>query len=284
MTSRRGFSIKRERRASLALTYVFLTLVAIVDILPFAWMLLSSLKPQGEIFQNPPTLFPKVFSLGNYQAAWRAGGLDFGRMFLNSMAIALPATAFCMLSSSLAAYAFARIRFAGREFLFMCFVAAIMMPQMMIIVPTFLLMKPFIDTFIPLIARVMFGLPFVIFLFRQFFMTIPKELDDAALVDGYSRLQIWWRIVMPLSKPVLATLVIFVFQQVYNDLLNPLIFINSKSNFTVQLGLASFRGMYATRYDLLMAASVFTLAPILALFVAAQRYFVEGVVMTGLKG
>jgi len=284
MTSRRAPSIVGRDRASRILTYAFLTAVAIVDLLPFAWMLLSSFKTQGEIFQAPPTLFPKAFSLRNYASAWKAGGLDFTRMFANSMVVAVPSTILCMISSSLASYAFARIRFAGREFLFMCFVAAIMMPAMMIIVPTFLLMKPFIDSFVPLIARVMFGLPFVIFLFRQFFMTIPRELDDAALVDGYSKFQIWWRIVMPLSKPVLATLVIFVFQQVYNDLTNPLIFINSKANFTVQLGLASFRGMYATRYDLLMAASVFTLAPIIAIFVAAQRYFVEGVVMTGLKG
>ncbi len=274
----------RKNRLATALTYAFLCAAALVDIIPFVWMILSSLKPQSEIFSFPPSLLPRQFTLRNYTAAWNAGGLNFARMFMNSMIVAVPATSLCILSSSLAAFAFARIRFSGRDFLFMCFVSAIMMPTMMVMIPTFLLMRPFIDTFVPLIARVMFGLPFVVFLFRQFFMTIPRELDDAALVDGYSKLRIWWSIIMPLSKPVVATLVVFVFQQVYNDFLYPLIFINSKSNFTVQLGLASFRGIYATRYDLLMAASVFTLVPILALFVAAQRYFVEGVVMTGLKG
>jgi ABC-type sugar transport system, permease component len=284
MTFEMTHSAKRNRLIARIATYAFLTVVAAADLLPFVWMLLSSLKPQSEIFVQPPTFLPSKLYLRNYAMAWRAGGLDFTRMFINSMLIAVPGTALCILSSSLAAFAFARIRFFGRDFIFMCFVAAIMMPAMMIIIPTFLLMKPFIDTFIPLIARVAFGLPFVIFLFRQFFLTIPTELDDAAFVDGYSRIRIWWHITMPLSKPVLATLVIFVFQQLYNDLLNPLIYINSKTNFTVQLGLASFRGMYATRYDLLMAASVFTLLPILVLFIAAQKYFVEGVVMTGLKG
>ncbi len=284
MTSRRMASTARNIAVSRVLTYTVLTLFAIVDLFPFVWMILSSLKSQSEIFLQPPILFPKVLALKNYSIAWRAGGLDFTRMFLNSVTIAIPGTFLCMISSSLAAYGFARIRFYGRETIFMLFVASIMMPTMMILIPTFLLMRPFIDTFIPLIARVMFGVPFVIFLFRQFFMTIPQELDDAAKVDGYSRFRIWWSIIMPLSKPVLATLVIFTFQGLYNDLLNPLIYINSKSLFTVQLGLASFRGMYTTRYDLLMAASVFTLAPILVLFVAAQKYFVEGVVMTGLKG
>ncbi|HET7838157.1 MAG TPA: carbohydrate ABC transporter permease [Rectinemataceae bacterium] len=274
----------QKDRLALATGYAFLCVAAIVDLVPFVWMLLSSLKPQAEIFSFPPSLLPKQPSFRNYAAAWNAGGLNFARMFMNSMIVAIPATALCILSSSLAAFAFARIRFRGRDTLFMCFVAAIMMPTMMVMIPTFLLMRPFIDTFVPLIARVMFGQAFVIFLFRQFFMTIPKELDDAALVDGYSKFRIWWSIIMPLSKPVIATLVVFVFQQVYNDFLYPLIFINSKTNFTVQLGLASFRGIYVTRYDLLMAASVFTLVPILVLFLAAQRYFVEGVVMSGLKG
>jgi multiple sugar transport system permease protein len=161
-----------------------------------------------------------------------------------------------------------------------------MVPISVTMIPTFLLFRDLrlIDTLYPLIARGVFGQAFVIFLMRQFYMTLPKELDDAAFVDGYSRLQIWWKIIMPLSKPILATVIIFVFQQVYNDFQNPLIYLNSTAKFTVQLGLASFKGLYATRYDLLMAASVFTLVPILVLYLSAQKYFVEGIVMTGLKG
>lgn len=275
---------KMKKRAH-AIAYALLITMAVVDLVPFLWMLLSSVKPQAEIFRFPPSLFPKLWSFKNYASAWRAGGLDFTRMFVNSMIVAVPYTTLCILSSSLAAYAFARLRFPGRDALFMMFIASMMVPSTVTMIPTFLMFGKLglIDTFAPLIAKGMFGQAFVVFLLRQFYMTIPKELDEAAFVDGYSRLRIWWKIIMPLSKPILATVVIFVFQQSYNDFMNPLIYINSASKFTVQLGLASFKGLYATRYDLLMAASVFTLAPIVVLYLSLQKYFQEGIVMTGMK-
>ena len=276
----------KRSKTALSLTYAFLIFVAAVDLIPFFWMILSSFKPLAEIFVFPPKLLPSAWAFSNYRSAWRAGGLNFTRMFGNSMLVALPFTLGCIVTSSLAAFSFARIRFRGSELVFMCLIASMMIPVSVTMIPTFLLFRNLrlIDTLYPLIARGFFGQAFVIFLMRQFYMTLPKELDDAAFVDGYSRLRIWWKIIMPLSKPILATVIIFVFQQVYNDFQNPLIYINSTAKFTVQLGLASFRGLYATRYDLLMAASVFTLVPILALYLSAQKYFVEGIAMTGLKG
>ncbi|MBS4200588.1 carbohydrate ABC transporter permease [Bacillus sp. FJAT-49732] len=259
--------------------------MSIVSIAPFLWMVSTSLKKPNEIFIMPPVWIPSEFDWRNYYEAWNAGGMNFGTMFVNTLLIVLPVTIFTVLVSSLASYAFARINFYGKNFIFILLLASLMIPGTVTLLPQFIVFSKigWIDSFKPLIIPGLFGNAFAIFLIRQFFLTLPGDLEDAAMIDGCSRFRIWWQIFLPLSKPVLATLTVFTFQGVYNDFMGPLIYINSMNKFTVQLGLASFKGVYSTNYDLLMAASVFTLLPIIIIFLLAQRYFIEGITLTGVK-
>lgn len=269
-----------------ATAYVVLVLGGLISLLPFAWMLSTSLKDQSEIFAFPPIWIPSTFQWSNYIDAWNAGGLNFGLMFMNTALVVVPVTMFTVLSSSLAAYAFVRIPFFGRDAIFLMFLASLMIPVAPTLIPQFILFRElgWLDSLKPLIVPGLFGNAFAIFLLRQFFLTVPGELEQAAMIDGASRFRVWWQIYLPLSIPAITTLAIFTFQGVYNDFLGPLIYINSSDKFTVQLGLAAFRGVYQTRYDLLMAASVFTLIPIIVVFLFGQRYFIESANLSGLKG
>jgi len=275
-----------QKRFGKSLAYIALSVMSATCIVPFIWMLSTSLKSQKELFKFPPVWIPETFQWHNYSDAWHAGGLNFSLMFYNTMIIAIPVTVFTILCSSLAAYAFARVEFIGRDFIFTMLLASIMVPPVVSLIPQFIMFREFgwLDSFKPLIVPGLFGNAFAIFLLRQFFHTIPKELEDAAMMDGCTRFRIWLQMFLPLSKPAIATLSIFTFQFIYNDFIGPLIYINSMDKFTVQLGLASFRGTYLTRYDLLMAASVFTIMPVIILFLFAQRYFVQGITTSGLKG
>lgn len=266
--------------------YFLLIIMSLVSLAPFLWMFTTSLKDQKEIFVFPPKWIPSVFDWKNYSEAWYAGGLNFGLMFYNTMLIVIPVTIFTVIASSLAAYSFARVDFTGRNFVFIVLLASMMIPGAVTLIPQFILFRElaWLDSLKPLIIPGLFGNAFAIFLLRQFFLTIPGELEDAAMIDGCSRFRIWWQMFFPLSKPAVATLTVFTFQGVYNDFIGPLIYINSQHKFTVQLGLAAFNGIYQTRYDLLMAASAFTLIPIIILFLFTQRYFIEGITMSGLKG
>lgn len=276
----------RKSKKSIIISYVILIIMSVIDVAPFIWMVLSSFKSQQELFAYPPTLLPTEWHPENYISAWNSGSISFGGMFLNTMKIVIPNVVFGVLVSSLAAYAFARINFTGRDKLFALFLASMMVPGAVTMIPSFIMFRTFgwYNTFLPLIVPGCFGSAFAIFLLRQFFMTIPGELEEAARIDGCGRFRIWYQIFMPLSKPILATLTVFSFQGSYNDLLGPLIYLSDSTKFTVQLGLATFRGMFSTRYDLLMAGSVFCLLPILVIYIFAQKYFVSGIVMTGLKG
>lgn len=266
--------------------YLILGLMSAASIVPFLWMLSTSLKSQKEIFVFPPKWIPEALQWSNYSEAWHAGGLNFGLMFYNTMLIALPVTICTILCSSLASYAFARVAFDGKNAIFIILLTSMMIPGVVSLIPQFLLFRElgWLDSLRPLIVPGLFGNAFAIFLLRQFFLTIPAELEDAAKIDGCSRFRIWRQLFLPLSKPAVATLAVFTFQGVYNEFIGPLIYINSSDKFTVQLGLAAFNGVYQTRYDLLMAASVFTLIPIIVVFLFAQRYFIEGIATSGLKG
>ncbi len=275
-----------KSKRSIAVSYFLLVSFTLIVLLPFIWMFLSSFKSQRELFQYPPTIIPKLWKYENYSTAWNAGAVNFGVMFFNSMQIVIPVTVFTILTSSLAAYAFARIRFKGRQFIFMTFLASMMVPAAVLMIPQFLLFTGlgWIDTYLPLIVPRLFGGAFAIFLMRQFFMTISVELEEAAIIDGCSRFRIWWQIFMPLSKTIIATLAVFTFQGSYNDFINPLIYLNTATKYTVQLGLASFKGSFSTRYDLLMAASMFAMIPVLTIYAFSQKYIVKGIVMSGIKG
>jgi multiple sugar transport system permease protein len=220
---------------------------ALVTVLPFIWMVLTSFKDLGEIMRFPPTWWPEDFTVRNYTDAFSAA--PFGRFYANSLFVAVAVTAGQVVTCSLAAYAFARMQFKGRDILFYCFLGTMMVPAHVTMIPGFMIMHwlGWIDTYAALIVP---GLAsaFGTFLLRQFFMTIPRELEEAAFIDGCSRFGVLWRIILPLSRPALATLAIFTFMAVFNEFIWALIVLNTEEMFTVQLGLAIFRDRYATEW------------------------------------
>jgi len=266
------------------LRYMLLIAVAAVMVGPFLWMVSTSMMDEADIFRSPPRWLPPEFSLKNYRAIMDV--LPFGRMLLNSFTIAVSATAGQLLSCALAAYAFARMNFRGKTVLYFILLATMMIPPQVTMIPVFLIMRflGWIDTLYALIVPAFFGGAFGTFLLRQFFATIPQDLEDAARIDGCGRFRIFWRIVIPLSRPALITLALFTFMAYWNDLLGPVIYLSSVEKATLTIGLANLQsGVLTTRYDLLMAGSVLSVLPILILFIAGQRWFVRGIAMTGLK-
>lgn len=276
----------KQSKKSIILSYVILAFATLIVLLPFFWMLVSSFKSQRELFAYPPTFLPSVWKWENYKQVLSAGSISFFEMFLNSMKVTLPVVVLNITFSSLAAYAFARINFPFKKLIFMMFISSMMIPAAVVMIPRFLLFTnlKLVDTYLPLILPSAFGTAFSIFLLRQFFMTIPKDLEEAAVIDGCGKFRIWATIIVPLSKPIIATLSVFLFQGTYNDFMGPLIYLNSDTKFTIQLGLASFRNSFATRYDLIMAGSMLALIPVLIIYIVCQKYIVKGIVMSGLKG
>jgi len=255
---------------------------ALVMIVPFLWMLTLSLKPAA-LTHQAPYLIPTRFELANYEAAWQAA--PFARYYFNSIVMTAGIVLGQVLLSSLAAYAFARLRFPGREVLFLVFLATMMVPFHVILIPSYLIIDRlgWIDSYAALIVPRMVS-AFGIFLLRQYYQGIPRELDEAAMIAGASRLGIWWRIILPLSGPGLATLGIFAFMFAWNDFLWPLVVINDPNMRTVQLGLAMFQGRYGTQWTLLMAGTVTATLPTLLVFLFGQRWFIQSVAQSGVKG
>ncbi len=265
--------------------YSLLLVLGLAFLLPFLWTLSSSLKPAGSGFKFPPEFLPKEFVWGNYPQVFVM--IPFMSFFRNSLFVTGMSVLGELISASLVAYAFARLRFPGRDTLFLLVLATMMIPYPVTMVPTFILFKllGLVNTYFPLILPPWLGPAFSIFLLRQFFLTINTELDEAAKVDGASEFLIYRRIIIPLSKPVLATVAIFGFVAYWNDFLNPLIYLSESSMYTLALGvnfLRSFRG--GGELSIQMAASVMFVAPCILLFIIAQRYVVEGIVTTGIKG
>lgn len=276
---------RRQQRISSVFLYLLLSLIGILMLMPLFWLLSTSLKGRGLEFTFPPQWIPEPVVWSNYYEALTI--LPFGQFFLNTVNITFFSTLGALLSSSMVAFGFARIPFPGRRPLFMLLLSTLMLPYVVTLIPSFLLFKylRWLDTFLPLIVPNFFGgSPFFIFLIRQFYATIPLDLDEAAEIDGAGYLRIWWSVLLPLSRPVLATVVIFSFIWNWNDFLGPLIYINSLENFTLALGLAGFRSQHSARWNLLMAASTVVLIPVLILFFVAQRYFIRGIVTSGLSG
>jgi len=267
------------------IVYTLLLVLGIAIMLPLLWTLSSSLKPAGAGTRFPPEFIPKVFVWDNYPHVFRM--IPFMTFFKNSVIVSSLAVLGEVLSASLVAYSFARLRFPGRNILFLIVLATMMIPYPVTMVPTFIMFKllHMVGTFLPLVLPPYFGPAFSIFLLRQFFMTINLELDEAAKVDGAGEFLIYSRIVLPLSKPVLATVAIFSFMANWNDFLNPLIYLSDSNMYTLALGvnfLRSFRG--GGDLPLQMAASVMFIAPCVLLFIIAQRSIVKGIVTTGIKG
>jgi ABC-type glycerol-3-phosphate transport system permease component len=267
------------------LIYGLLLVFGLAFLLPFLWTVSSSLKPPGAGFRFPPEFIPSEFVWGNYPKVFEM--IPFGIFFRNSLFVTGIALLGELFSASLVAYSFARLRFPGRDALFLVLLATMMIPYPVTMVPTFILFKTlgWVNTYLPLVLPPWFGPAFSIFLLRQFFLTINTELDEAAKVDGASEFLIYRRIMLPLSKPALATVAIFGFVFYWNDFLNPLIYLSESSMYTLALGvnyLRSFRG--GGDLAVQMAASVMFVAPCIVLFLVAQQFVVEGIVTTGIKG
>ncbi len=275
-----------------ALLYVLALVLSAMFLFPFFWTVTTSLKKPIELIAFPPTIFPEVPQWNNYTQIWGLGsGINFGRFFLNSAIITGTALIGQVFSAFLVGYGFARFRFPGRNVLFALCLSTLILPPHVTIIPLFVLFRSlhWIDTFLPLIVPSFFGGgAFTIFLVRQFIMTLPIEIDEAALMDGASRLGILFRIILPNSGPVLATVAIFGFIGHWNQFLEPLIFLNSARKYTVPLGLWFLRfqeGQAGLPKDnLLMAGAVMATLPIIIVFFVAQKYFVRGIAMSGLKG
>lgn len=264
--------------------YLLLTAIGAVMVGPFLWMISTSLMEQADIFRVPPKWIPDRIDLRNYRAIMEV--LPLGKLLLNSFTIAVSATIGQLCSCTLAAYAFARMKFRGSATVYFVLLATMMIPAQVTMIPAFLIMKSLglIDTLYALIVPAFFGGAFGTFLLRQFFATIPKDLEDAARIDGCGKFRILWSIFLPLSRPALATLALFTFMTYWNDLLGPVIYLSSVENATLTMGLANLQsGVMVTRYDLLMAGSVLSVLPILLLLILGQKWFVRGIATTGLK-
>ncbi len=280
MTGARAHTARRI--AGSTANHLLLYGLAFLTVAPFLWMVLTSFKDLQEIFAYPPTWWPERFSLGNYTDAFSAA--PFGRFYLNSLFVAVVVTLGQLVTCSMAAYAFARMEFRGRDLLFYLFLGTMMVPAHVTMIPSFMILHwmGLIDTYGALILP---GLAsaFGTFLLRQFFLSLPKELEEAAFIDGCGRFRVLWQIILPLAKPALATLAVFTFMGVFNDFLWALVVVNSQELYTVQLGLAIFRDRYSTEWGPLMAGSVVATLPILVLFFVAQKHFIQGIALSGLK-
>jgi len=274
----------RRRMLSQTLVYILLVVGAAFMLMPLYWMALSSLKDNIHVFDYPPQWLPTPAVWRNYPDALTA--LPFATFFLNTMIIETLTIVGTLLSSAMAAYSFARVRWPFRDVVFVILLSVLMLPTFATLVPSFIFWQHLHgpDTFAPLVVPSWFGNVFFIFLLRQFFRGIPRELEDAARIDGGGMVRTFATIILPLSKPALAVVTIFTFTYVWNDFLGPLIYLNSQSNYTLALGLQLFLSNDNNRWDLLMAASTSMVLPMVIVFLIFQRYFIEGITLTGLKG
>ena len=273
---------KPGRKLPFSPWHLFLMPMAAIMLLPLVWMVVVSLETAQQAHSYPPVLIPSSLHFSNYPAAWNT--LPFGDFFLNSAIYALTTVTGNLLFCSLAAYAFARMRFAGKNVLFVVFLATLMVPYQVLLIPTFLIVKRLgmVDSVGGLIAPNLCS-AFGVFMLRQFFRTLPIELEEAARIDGTSRLGILFKIVLPLSLPALATLGIIQFMWSWNDFLWPLIIIDSTNHAPVQLGLSMLQGAHGTEWNLLMAGTVMSQIPMLVIFLFAQRWFIRSIAFTGIK-
>ncbi len=277
-------SMTFQRRLIHTLTHIVLIIGAVFLMLPLVWTFSTSLKELGEVFLFPPKWIPKPAHWENYIRVFQV--VPFATYVRNTAIITFFDVVGKVLSCSLVAYSFARLRWKGRDVVFVIMLATMMLPQQVTMIPQFVLFRKlgWIDTYIPLILPNWLGGPFLTFLLRQFFMTLPLDLDDAARIDGASIFGIYWRILLPNSLPALAAVAIFMFNGGWNAFLLPLIYLHSREKFTISLGLNSFQDQYYTEWNLLMAASLIAMLPPLLIFFFAQKYFIQGVVFTGVKG
>ncbi|WP_339266335.1 carbohydrate ABC transporter permease [Paenibacillus sp. FSL K6-1330] len=270
-------------KASRLAVHILLAVGALLMIMPFLWMISTSFKSFADSMSVPPKWLPVEWHPDNYLRVIQT--IDFGTYYLNTIIVTVGRTAGQLILCSLAAYAFASLRFPFKNAIFLALLAVLMVPSQVVMIPSFVIMREFnwLDTFYVLIVPGIFS-AFGTFLLRQFFMTLPKDLEEAAKIDGCSYFRIYWNIYLPLSKAALVSLAIFTILASWNDLLWPLIMTSSEEMRVLSIGISSFQGQHSTDYPLLMAGALMATLPIIVLFIFLQRYFIEGIAMNGIKG
>lgn len=277
--------MRGKKKISKSIIYIILFLISFVCLVPFYWMIRSSLMDMSQIFTMPPIWIPKPIKFSNYKEALTM--LPFGRYFLNTLFVVVFTVLGTVITSSLCAYSFSRIEWKGRDTVFGILLTAMMIPFAVTLIPTFIGWQKLgvVNSYAPLIVPAWFGGGvFNVFLLRQFFRTIPKELDEAARIDGAGHFTIYSKIIIPLSKPSLIVVSLFSFMGSWNDFLGPLVYLNDGDKFTLSLGLMQFQGMYSAQWQYMMAAATVVLVPIVIIFFIGQKYFIEGISMSGMKG
>jgi multiple sugar transport system permease protein len=276
--------MSRKNKTGAIVLYIVLGLGAVICLLPLYWLVRSSLMSIAQIFKLPPIWVPKPIRWQNYKDALTV--LPFHRYFLNTVVITALNLVAVLTASSFCAFGFSRIRFKGSNIIFACVISSMMLPGAVTLIPTFIGWRilGFYGTIIPLVAPAWFGGgAFNIFLLRQFFKSIPKDLDEATIVDGGGFIRIWSQIILPLSTPAMVVVGLFTFLGNWNDFFGPLIYLDNEKKYTLALGLQLFKGMYNAQWHLMMAASAVVLIPAVIVFLIGQKYFVEGIALSGLK-
>ena len=276
-------SYKTKIRIQHSVLFVVLLVIGLTMLVPFFWTLSSSLKYDREIFEYPIKWIPEVLRWSNYEEVWTR--VNFLTYYLNTIKLSLIVTIGQVVTCSLAAYSFAKMDYPGRDKIFLCYLATMMVPCHAIMIPQFIIIKNlgFYDSHWSIILMNLFS-AFGVFLLRQFMLGIPMELSEAARIDGCGELKIYSQIIMPMCKPGLATLVVFTFNFMWNDYMGPMIYLNTDKLKTIQIGLAAFRTEYGAEYGLIMAGTVCSLLPMVLIYCVAQKYLIEGIAFSGLKG
>lgn len=276
-------SLRRKMSRMIWLIFVYLLLIlgSIIMLIPFFWMLSTSLKASWQIFTWPPQWIPHPIRWSNYITTFTS--LPFGKWFINTVIITFSTIVGTLFSCTFVAYGFARFRAPGKHALFVIMLSTMMLPSAVTMIPVFYIFKTlgWVNTFLPLIVPSFFGNAFFIFLLRQFFLTIPRELEEAAKIDGLGPIGILWRVIFPLTMPALTTVAIFQFNGAWNDFMGPLIYLNNPDQYTLALGINFFRAHNNVQWNYLMGASLVTMLPSLILFFVGQKYFIENITLTG---
>lgn len=278
---------KKKKKVHIGKIFVYAALIAIslVCIIPLYWMLRSSLMSNGEVFRYPPQFFPSTLMWGNYTEAFAS--FDFLMYFANTLKLLIPCVLGTVITSAMSGYALARIRFPGRNVWFALVIGSMILPGHVVLIPQYITYSTlgFVNSYMPFyIGAWLGGGAINVFLMRQFMMTLPKEYDEAAYIDGANRVQIFLRVIVPMIIPIIITVSIFSFMGYWNDFQGPLIYLQTEKRFTLALGLLMFRGSYARRWNYLMAAALTMVVPAIILFAIGQKYFIEGISLTGIKG
>ncbi len=285
-TAKAGYygSVKRKQKMARTVSFVILSVGSLLFLIPFFWMISTSLKANSELFTDPVTWVPANPNFGNYEKALTV--LPFGRYFLNTFFIAFCRIAGQVVSCSIVAFSFARLKFPGRNALFMFMLSTLMLPSIVTMIPSFTYFTQlgWVNTWAPLIVPMLFATPYNTFLLRQFYMTLPRDLDEAAKLDGCSTWGIFLRVLFPLTIPAVMAIVVFQFMDSWNDFMGPLLYLRDNDKFTVSLALSAFQSKNKTEWQLMMAASAVAMIPSLVLFAVAQKYIIGGIALTGIKG